>query len=798
MILGMDFGTTNTGAALFDGETIRILPLDPDSQTPHVCRSAIYMTRSGEFYLGSTALNNYFSQNVGRATRYHKVWVGEIAQVFAELPAFFRDVYFYEDEYSPGRLFTSIKSVLRNREYYGTVHQGDWFTASDLVAVFFIGMKMRIDQHYDNVTKSVVLGRPVHFSTDPLEDQIAQSRLLDAAFKAGYERVYLEYEPVAAALSYERTLREKETVLVFDFGGGTLDFTVMQIGVPGQRQVLATGGIPIAGDVFDQRLFRGTVPKHLGEGDYFVSAGRRYPIPAHIYDSLTNPHEILALNTPENLEMLRGIHAGALHPEKTLALLQVVSSNYALLMFDLIERVKCRLSSEVKTGLTLKAEKISIEEDITRARFERLLTSEYEAIRKELVETIKRSSLPVEKIDRVIRTGGSSQIPLFVKLLNGMFGAEKVRAIDAFSSVTAGLAIRGYQISTGQEDLPVYTPDDSGRSTEQASSASQKREAHQVDLGLVKRRLQVRHELSTGQTSLPEWVWLILQDGAINIFAAEDPAGLRRIGKSGDSISSLARHSLGLDSQVSLARMGDHALFVTDRFKFITVEIKDLFLAQLSSRSNINHVLPLEDGETVMAFTPWKPEAPQLPLVAMVTKLGQARTFEARLLAEQISRRPYFLLERRYLGFPITLFSTLPGAVVLAGTDNGRLAFTTGEEISVNALEMIKVRKTETVVAAGSVPDGELICVLNKEGNYLPVDPDDLPNPDTTPGRAYLLRRNFVPRDFLPTADLESGQVYGLTTQARLLRVNPPDGNSKKLIRMQADEHLIACLDLTG
>jgi hypothetical chaperone protein len=344
MIIGMDFGTTNTGAAVYDGRDIQVLPLDPHNRNPGVCRSAIYMTRTGEYYLGSMALEAYFDQNIGRPTRYEKVWVGEIEQVFAELPTFYRDVFVYEDVFSPGRLFLSIKTALRNREYYGTVFQGDWYAPSDLVAVFMTGMRMRIERQLGEQAREIVLGRPVRFSSDPQEDRIAQGRLLEAAFKAGFEKVYLEYEPVAAALAYERTLERREKVLIFDFGGGTLDFTVIEIGASRPQRVLATGGIPIAGDVFDQRLFRAVIPPHLGEGEEFASAGKRYPIPAHIFDSLSKPHEILSLNTPENLEMLRSIHQGADDQRKTRALLQVVSSNYALLMFDRIEAAKQRLS----------------------------------------------------------------------------------------------------------------------------------------------------------------------------------------------------------------------------------------------------------------------------------------------------------------------------------------------------------------------------------------------------------------------------------------------------------------------
>ena len=144
MILGLDFGTTNTGAAVFDGQSLNLLPLDPTSQNSTICRTAMYFTRDGQYHFGQGAINRYFTQNLGRRTKLNRVWVGEIAQVFAELPTFYRDMYVYEDEFSPGRIFLSIKTTLRNPSYFGTAFQDQWYSASDLVATFLLGMNARI------------------------------------------------------------------------------------------------------------------------------------------------------------------------------------------------------------------------------------------------------------------------------------------------------------------------------------------------------------------------------------------------------------------------------------------------------------------------------------------------------------------------------------------------------------------------------------------------------------------------------------------------------------------------------
>jgi hypothetical chaperone protein len=127
----------------------------------------MYFTRDGHFFFGREAINRYFQQNLGRRTKLTKVWVGEIMQVFAELPTFYRDIYVYEDEFSPGRIFLSIKTSLRNPSYYGTAFQKHWYSASDLVATFLIEMRSRVKESLARSVSEVVIGRPVHFSDDP-------------------------------------------------------------------------------------------------------------------------------------------------------------------------------------------------------------------------------------------------------------------------------------------------------------------------------------------------------------------------------------------------------------------------------------------------------------------------------------------------------------------------------------------------------------------------------------------------------------------------------------------------------
>ncbi len=574
-MIGIDFGTTNSGAALYDSNSIKLLPLDPSAGNPVVCRSAVYITRGREYFLGSQALNLYFEQNIGRPSRYRKIWVGEIKQVFAELPVFFRDVYVFEDEFSPGRLFLSIKTVLRDPKFLGTVFQNQWYTASDLAAVYLTGLKIRAESYLGTKLDAVVLGRPVHFSSDEIEDRVAQSRLLHAAFKAGFERVHLLQEPVAAALSYEHSLTQPEVVLVFDFGGGTLDFTIMEVGRgEGKQKILATGGIPVAGDIFDQRLFRATIPKHLGEGDYYTQYGRRYPIPAHIFDLLKNPQEIVSLNTPQNQEMLRTIHLGARNKKKTAALLEIVSSNYALMLFDVIEKIKCQLSVVTETDLSVVTDNFSISDTVTRLRFEIAIHSEFEAVRAELLDTLKQAGVVPKDIDKVVRTGGSSQIPLFKMMLDNLFGKEKIHDISFFSSVTSGLGLHAFMIEKGITESETWTPDklqaqeliqETGNTSIQSESPS----IQQVDLSSVREHLRIVSDFESGTAGLPDVIGIHLGEDRLEAYVP----GETRTGQDPDQLSWVKKSWAG-KNDLSI-------LTATDTYKLQAVSLDKLYKASM-------------------------------------------------------------------------------------------------------------------------------------------------------------------------------------------------------------------------
>ncbi len=232
MRIGMDFGTTNSGIAHYDGDQLRLLALDPAAPNPAVARTALYLTHDRQLHFGQSAITNYYEQNLNRPVQLERVHVGEIELTFAELPTFLRDVYIERDVFSPGRLFLSFKSSLASRSYVGTAVGEDFYLLEDIIALYLYSARRRAEREWGAELREVVLGRPVRYAEDEEQDALAQARMLQAAFLAGYERVHFAYEPVAAAYAY--TLRPDfradtpQTLLVFDFGGGTLDISIVQ------------------------------------------------------------------------------------------------------------------------------------------------------------------------------------------------------------------------------------------------------------------------------------------------------------------------------------------------------------------------------------------------------------------------------------------------------------------------------------------------------------------------------------------------------------------------------------------
>jgi len=160
MIIGMDFGTTNSGMAVYDGQRVQLLDIDPTNTNSKVARTALYLTNDQNVFVGREAVDRYFEHNLGRPVKMERVWVGEIEVTVSDM-TWVQDVYIWIDALSPGRLFLSIKSGLADADYLGTVIDPYFYTLEDLIALYMSVARARAEKLLDQELRRVVLGRPV-------------------------------------------------------------------------------------------------------------------------------------------------------------------------------------------------------------------------------------------------------------------------------------------------------------------------------------------------------------------------------------------------------------------------------------------------------------------------------------------------------------------------------------------------------------------------------------------------------------------------------------------------------------
>lgn len=760
MIVGMDFGTTNSGMAAYDGRDLRLLPIDPSSPNPHVARTALYVTNQKRVYVGRGAVETYYEQNLNRKVRFERVWVGEVVMSFAELPDWVRDVYIDKDVLSPGRLFLSFKTGLSSPSYVGTTVGSEFYFIEDIVALYLYVARRRAERLLGQDVTRIVLGRPVRFSTDPQMDALAQERLLRAAFRAGYEEVFLQPEPIAAAYFYETTIHRPENVLIFDFGGGTLDISIARLGEPGRRAILATGGIPVAGDVFDRKLVRARLPRHFGEGTTYRAAdGATRPVPGHYFDAFSHWQNMLELNTAHELDTLDRIAESASHRRRIRALIGLISSSYGLKMFDEVERVKRELSGARSGLIRLAGPGFDVTQLVTRAEFERLIEEDRAAIAALVDDVLRGAQLRPGQIDAVIRTGGSSQIPAFIELLHERFGPERVRSIDTFSSVTSGLGVIGHHIERGEVDVTPHRPaegaaGEGGRFREQADRPTA---APAVNLAVVKKVVDVQ-ENEAGEDA-PRLGLVALVEGEPRAVLFRDE-GIARL--DGTPLAGMAPDA------VIVAPANERVLLMTSEYRFLLKTVSELAdMTAIGLRLADTDTLYIDrfGAETVVALARWS-ALQAAPALVFVSDAGYGRRLRAETVLPRFEEVEPFRLER-LPGDPAGLVPAGAGEALVLASSAGNVLRLDPDAVDLVESRLMRVSNGGRVIGAGCAGEGAVLVVANGKGRGRRVRVGALP--EGTPGAAG---QRVLARDLRGVALAQPGAAVWAITSRRLVRLD--------------------------
>lgn len=424
LIYGLDFGTTHSAIAVFNNDKVEVVPVDKSGGK--IMRSVLF-----------------FPDKHNKHDERYKFYIGQEA------------IDLYIESEMEGRLLQSIKSLLPSKWFNATYIQNRTYNVADLICLIISNLKKKADKMTGVDVKTVILGRPAIFSEDgdKEKEELAVKRLLFAAKNSGFEEVYLQIEPIAAAFSYELLLSKPELVFVADLGGGTSDFTLMKLSPEKAKQsdrksdILATSGIRIAGDDFDSDIMWGKLVKYFGYGSKFESSiDKWFDMPIYLMRTICKWYKISMLKTIRDRNIIHDIAIHSDNPEAIERLQTLIGENLGFALFQAIEKAKCGLSMKEEEKINFHQSIIDIDEIIKRIEFEAMISEKMNKISQCIDKLLLDSKVKISEIDSVFLTGGTSFVPYVKKLLAEKFGADKIKPGDAFLSVVNGLALSGYSL----------------------------------------------------------------------------------------------------------------------------------------------------------------------------------------------------------------------------------------------------------------------------------------------------------------------------------------------------------------
>lgn len=360
----------------------------------------------------------------------------------------------YLDALGDGRLIQSFKTHLSSRTLGRTMVGPHSLDLDGLLTLFLRRLRERAQASLGAPIERAVFGRPVQFAgaKDEEGNARAEQRLRAAASEAGIAEVHVELEPIAAAYHYESRLEHDELAMIADFGAGTTDFCVMRIG-PSRREdpersadVLATGGVGVAGDNLDAALIQHVVAPQLGKGTYYEEFNKRLLIPPSYYYKLSHWHQLSFLRTERTRSDLQRLVQRAEQPEAIAALVAIIEDNQGFHLHKSVEATKIALSSSTSAEFRYEYEDFKIVEVVSRAQFEGWIAQDVGAITACLDETLAKIGLAPCDINRVFMTGGTAFVPSVRREFSTRFGADKLSRGDELSSIAAGLAACGRRL----------------------------------------------------------------------------------------------------------------------------------------------------------------------------------------------------------------------------------------------------------------------------------------------------------------------------------------------------------------
>ena len=459
---GVDFGTSNSSVAMSDGNQVQVLGLDPINDSPTSLPSLLYITNEGAPIVGRAAANAFIERNVDREVLLQQVDLGVAIEAYVASEPDKSESYrpgatdpniqeavrakAIMEVNSPGRLFQSLKTLLRHSSFTGTEVFGTHYQIEELVALILAPIKAAADAHAGLDVERAVFGRPVRFSIHDKENAIAEDRLRRAAELTGFKDIAFFYEPVGACVEYAMVAEKKQRLMVVDIGGGTCDVCIMEFGGGhgiGQRlqesSILSVAGVPVAGDIIDKEIIRSKLFPIFGSQARYGPA--QLPMPQYLFNQILDWQNLYKLSNEETINWLIAAEGSTNDPGAIRRLRGLIQRNLGYPVTREVEAAKKRLSVDMETMIEIKKELIDVHEPLAREEFAHIIEENLELMLDSIEEAETLAGIKPGDIDLVLTTGGTSLIPAIRQMLVDRYGADRLKQRDTFTSVATGLSL---------------------------------------------------------------------------------------------------------------------------------------------------------------------------------------------------------------------------------------------------------------------------------------------------------------------------------------------------------------------
>jgi molecular chaperone DnaK len=380
-IIGIDLGTTNSVVAVMEGGEPKVIANEEGGRTTP---SVVAFTKSGERLVGQVAKRQAITNP---------------ANTIYSIKRFMGRRY---NEVSDEMKMVPYK-VVQQGDHVAVEAQGKLYTPPEISALILQKLKKAAEDHLGGPVTEAVITVPAYFN------DAQRQATKDAGKIAGLDVKRIVNEPTAAALAYGLDKKKDETIAVYDFGGGTFDISILEVG-EGVIEVKSTNGdTHLGGDNIDQRIV-----------DWLIEEFRK--------------DEGLDLHSKGNEMALQRLK-------------------------DAAERAKIELSTALETEINLPF--ITADASGPKHLVKKLTRSKLEALVEDIVQrsvepckkAMSDAGVDASKIDEVVLVGGQTRMPRIQQIVKELFGKEGHKGVNPDEVVAVGAAVQAGVLAGEVKDL---------------------------------------------------------------------------------------------------------------------------------------------------------------------------------------------------------------------------------------------------------------------------------------------------------------------------------------------------------